>query len=646
MQSDTSSESTLSPRTPPFSYSEHYLNSPRSTLTPGFLIRGPPVSFPIPLVPPYYPSVPHNFGVYSPEGKPALQPAIQPALQPVLQPVLQQLQPVPPFDLLHDPGLGTSSPVDDAAAAGGSLAPPAPLTPVTGQSVNLFMYSPQYVSSLSSVEVLRLVTQCMPVDSIVIPPSPNEQPLSPHLPATGKQPQWRALYIDGLPSYVAYCDLMRMIRPVPLEASRLTTDYTHGTARLELRFLSYYKALRFYAESLLNPIVFDGQQTTVSWALAPPISDRLAVQIRSGATRKVRITFNDRFDAPASIHEKLSILGPIESVIEDAASSSSTSTWTVSFASLESAVGAIPVVKEAWPDAEARFLKDSSGCASQLHRLEQQAALLYLGESPYETRRVANYNAYEINEALTFQYLAAILTAQIRGGMEHTGNRCVCISKLPDDTKLLDICNVVRGGMLESVKILKDLNVGFVTFVEPTAAAQFWATYQMKRLNVNGESVRIGWGRNPGPLDPEIRQAVGQGITRNLCLKWLAKPGAEARSDGQSRPDRSELERVFSVFGTIEQIRIAPEISCSFVSFTDIKNTIQAVNWACESHALPNVSVQYGKDRCATLPRITEHENEPILVQFLRRAIMRTVSQCNRSYGGALSPGIPTSAGY
>lgn len=533
---------------------------------------------------------------------------------------------------MPSPVPGTPPPVAASLATLGSS------SPLMSPSSRLLLCSPQYVSCLPPIEVLRLAAQSMPICTVVIPPSPLEM-LHKVRPSDGKPSrQWRGINMDNIPSYMTYSDVMHQLKLTALESAHLSTDYNSGTAKLEVRFLKYENALRFYAECLLNPVQFGDHETSVSWALVPAISDTLASSVEKGATRVINISFennssiNSASGLSVKLQERLSKLGPIEGIQHT--TKETVTTYTVCFASLDAAIRGISLARSAWPDAT--DIEFASEPKQSISKLEEQAALLYLGESPYETKRISKYSKIEVSEALIYQYLAAVLTAQIRGSLEQTGNRCICISRLPHNTKLLDVCNIVRGGMLESVRILDDLNVCFVNFVEPTAAARFWANYQMKRLNVNGERVRVGWGRNPGPLAPELQHVIDQGVTRNLCLKWLTKTDPFAKNGKSEADSRAEIEKVFSPFGTIEQIRIAPEVSCSFISFTDIKNTVQAVSWARESSKFSEFSVQYGKDRCATLPRSSEKTNESTLIQFLRRSLLRSLNSSNRAFGTPL----------
>lgn len=527
---------------------------------------------------------------------------------------------------------GTPPPVASSLTALGAV------SPLMSPSSRLLLCSPQYVSCLPPIEVLRLAAQSMPICSVVIPPSPSEMLHKVRSGDGEPSRQWRGINVDNIPSRLTYSDVMNQLKLTSLESAHLSTDYNSGTAKLEVRFLTYEHALRFYAECLVNPVLFGDHETSVSWALVPAISDLLAANVEKGATRVIKITFennssiNSVSGLSVKLQERLSKLGPIEGIQH--ISHDSTTTYTVSFASLDAAIRGISLARSAWPDAT--DIEFASEPKQTINKLEEQAALLYLGESPYETKRISKYSKEEIFEALVYQYLAAVLTAQIRGSLEQTDNRCICISRLPSNTKLLDVCNIVRGGMLESVRILDDLNVCFVNFVEPTAAARFWANYQMKRLNVNGERVRVGWGRNPGPLAPELLQVIDQGVTRNLCLKWLTKTDPFAKNGLSEADSKAEIEKIFSPFGIIEQIRIAPEVSCSFISFTDIKNTVQAVSWARESGKFSDFSVQYGKDRCATLPRSSEKSNESTLIQFLRRSLLRSLNSSNRAFGPPL----------
>ena len=59
------------------------------------------------------------------------------------------------------------------------------------------------------------------------------------------------------------------------------------------------------------------------------------------------------------------------------------------------------------------------------------------------------------------------------GGANNLGNRTVYLGNLHQDSSIEEICNVVRGGLLQSVRFLKERHVCFITFIDPIAAANF-----------------------------------------------------------------------------------------------------------------------------------------------------------------------------
>lgn len=213
------------------------------------------------------------------------------------------------------------------------------------------------------------------------------------------------------------------------------------------------------------------------------------------------------------------------------------------------------------------------------------------------------------------------------------GNRTVYLGGLPGGTTSEDICNKVRGGILENIKLLPDKKAAFLTFIYHHDAADFIARTFKDNLFIKSKCVRVGWGRNSGNLNPEIQLAVDSGACRNLYIgvnedledesdynlipveakdktktkenaksQFLSSGSLPEESDDVSEtknedlsddknednstglkkvyhaiPDEDTLRRDFSIFGEIEQINYFKNGSCAFINFTNILSCIKAI---------------------------------------------------------------------
>ncbi|KAJ1918625.1 hypothetical protein H4219_002498 [Mycoemilia scoparia] len=189
-------------------------------------------------------------------------------------------------------------------------------------------------------------------------------------------------------------------------------------------------------------------------------------------------------------------------------------------------------------------------------------------------------------------------------------NRCVYLGNLHPDTTSEDLCNSIRGGILQHIRHIKDKRIAFATFIDPNSAALFLQLAQAmpQGLVVKNRRLRVSWGKSSVPVPQQVLMAVSSGASRNMYLGMLSPEVSE-----------EQLRSDFEIFGEIELVNLLRDKRCGFVNFTDISSAIQAVEAMRSSDQevkLPNgavfkkpqgyadVRVNYGKDRCGNQPRI------------------------------------------
>ncbi|GMG21640.1 unnamed protein product [Ambrosiozyma monospora] len=209
----------------------------------------------------------------------------------------------------------------------------------------------------------------------------------------------------------------------------------------------------------------------------------------------------------------------------------------------------------------------------------------------------------------------------------NVGNRTVYLGNIHPDTTAEEVCNAVRGGTLESVKLISDKSVCFLTFIQAKDAAHFFARTTAERITIHSRRIRVAWGTQSTPLSPEIQVAVNNGASRNLYVGVIENDEDngdadasdvhneedEANDNTQKVPDADTLRRDFSVFGEIEQINFFKDGQCAFVNFLNILSCIKAVDYfnsdeSSTNHlsfgdAYRNYKISFGKDRCANPPK-------------------------------------------
>ena len=114
---------------------------------------------------------------------------------------------------------------------------------------------------------------------------------------------------------------------------------------------------------------------------------------------------------------------------------------------------------------------------------------------------------------------------------------------------LIYACNVADKNVLEQ----------FVTFVDPAAALTFFQVASYQGLTLNNRRLKIGWGKNSGPLPPALALAVHSGATRNVYVGNI--------EDFDTFTDE-KLKRDFGEYGEIELVNFLKE---KYVDLLDLE---------------------------------------------------------------------------
>jgi len=183
--------------------------------------------------------------------------------------------------------------------------------------------------------------------------------------------------------------------------------------------------------------------------------------------------------------------------------------------------------------------------------------------------------------------------------MANYGNRTIYLGGFTDELTVRDLCDSIRGGLIDNVKTLPEKKCAFATFIDPRGANLFYQRSQLANgeFVVKGKRLKVGWGKSR-PLSPDIMESISRGATRNVFIGNIDENVTEER-----------LNEDLGQFGTIEKINVLPAKKIAFVNFTSITDAITCVN-ALRSEESPlhaagygNFRANYGKDRCAGDPR-------------------------------------------
>ncbi|KAH8653125.1 putative RNA-binding protein MRN1 [Tricladium varicosporioides] len=395
----------------------------------------------------------------------------------------------------------------------------------------------------------------------------------------------RTVYLGNIPPETSAEEILGHVRSGQIESVRLLPDKNCAF----ISFLDGSSATHFHSDAILKKLSIRGQDIKVGWGKPSqvPTSVALAVQ-QSGASRNVYLGNLDENVTEEELREDLTKFGPIDTVkiVREKA------IGFVHFLSIGNAIKAVSQLPQEpkWQSPR-RVYYGKDRCA-YVSKTQQQNAAQYLGIAPGYAHVLNGADRDLISNALAQQSVAAAAVATTAGGINNLGNRTVYLGNIHPETTIEEICNVVRGGLLHHIRYIPDKHICFVTFIDPTSAASFYALSNLQGLMIHNRRLKIGWGKHSGALPAAIALAVSGGASRNVYIGNLDESWSEER-----------LRQDFSEYGEIELVNTLREKSCAFVNFTNIANAIKAIEAVRGKEDYRRFKVNFGKDRCGNPPR-------------------------------------------
>ncbi|KAK5135509.1 hypothetical protein LTR08_005144 [Meristemomyces frigidus] len=403
----------------------------------------------------------------------------------------------------------------------------------------------------------------------------------------------RTVYLGNIPPETSPEEILGHVRSGQIESVRLLPDKNCAF----ISFLDGSSATHFHSDAILKKLSIKGQDVKVGWGKpsSVPTSVALAVQ-QSGASRNVYLGNLPEETMEDELREDLSKFGPIDTIkiVREKA------IGFVHFLSIGNAIKAVTQLPQEpkW-QAPRRVYYGKDRCA-YVSKTQQQNAAQYLGIAPGYAHVLNGADRDLITNALAQQSVAAAAVATTAGGVSNLGNRTVYLGNIHPETTIEEICNVVRGGLLHHIRYIPDKHICFVTFIDPTSAASFYALSNLQGLMIHNRRLKIGWGKHSGALPPAIALAVSGGASRNVYIGNLDESWSEDR-----------LRQDFQEYGDIELVNTLREKSCAFVNFTNIANAIKAIEAVRSKEEYKRFKVNFGKDRCGNPPRqIMNHQHQ------------------------------------
>ncbi len=203
-----------------------------------------------------------------------------------------------------------------------------------------------------------------------------------------------------------------------------------------------------------------------------------------------------------------------------------------------------------------------------------------------------------------------------------TNNRSIYLAGLPQETILSDLCDLIIQsgirGAIESLKLVTERGLGYISFVDPSPATHFMENALLSAaanntgptissaaaggaspsfgalpagqsaavqaaaaaqqpplsmqinsgLTIRGKRIRVGWG-TPVPLDPQTAAAIIQGgATRTVFLGGLDTSASEVSLHTQFTQS----------YGLIEKLDVLHHKRIAFVHFASITSAVNCVS--------------------------------------------------------------------
>ncbi|KAH7883351.1 hypothetical protein F5I97DRAFT_230858 [Phlebopus sp. FC_14] len=407
----------------------------------------------------------------------------------------------------------------------------------------------------------------------------------------------RTVYVGNLPATASVDELLNLVHFGPLESIRVLPE----KSCVFLSFLDGATAASFHADATIKKLSLHGQELKIGWGKPSPVSAQVQLAIQqSNASRNVYLGGLDEGMTEEMLRDELSRFGLIDQVkiVRDK------NIGFVHFLSISVAtkvVNTLPT-EPAWAGKRVNYGKDRCAYIPKSQQAAAQAAQAAAAQSLVAQSATLS-PASATPFGAPFTPYSPFPPDGMGMGMGAMGgaavgmpglNRTVYLGNIHPETTTEDLCNAIRGGVLQSIRYMQDKHIAFVTFVDPAAAFTFFQVSSYQGLTLNNRRLKVGWGKNSGPLPPSLALAVHSGATRNVYVGNIE----DFELFGEEK-----LKRDFGEYGDIELVNFLKEKNCAFVNFTNISNAIKAIDGVKNKSDYANLRIAHGKDRCANPPR-------------------------------------------
>ncbi|KAJ6535806.1 hypothetical protein DFH09DRAFT_931675 [Mycena vulgaris] len=396
-------------------------------------------------------------------------------------------------------------------------------------------------------------------------------------------PTLRVVCIANIPPSTSVDELLNLVHFGPIESIRLLPEKDS----IFLAFLDASTAADFFADALRHRLTLDWHRLTLGWghpSSVPPHVNQAVTE--RGATRHVYLEDLEARLTKDTLRHELTTFGPVEQI--KLGRDRDVRVASVHFLTINDAMKA---------------MKTLHGMCERVEYRQDRCGSWPTSANPYANPTSAHADdansilGQQTGEELENGQKRRLLEQAAKTGMSEclampNGNRTLCISNITPTTTREYLCNVVRGGMLQNVRLYTEgFPLAYITFVDPIAAFTFFQTVSYDRpLTIHDRRLSVSWGKHSGALPAPLAHAIQAGATRTVHIGNI---------QDFDLFNAKRLEDDWEVFGRLESVHLAKGENCAFVNFANIANAVRAVEMVQNWPEYASLRFAFGMDRCA-----------------------------------------------
>ncbi|KAM0755860.1 RNA-binding domain-containing protein [Meredithblackwellia eburnea MCA 4105] len=388
-----------------------------------------------------------------------------------------------------------------------------------------------------------------------------------------KQP--RTVYVGNLPSDASVDELLSQVRFGPIDSVKILPEKSCAF----ISFLDPHTASAFHSDAVMRKVRLHDQDLKIGWGKPSAVPPAIILAVnQTGATRNVYLGNLDEDFTEQSLRDELSRFGPIDQVkiVRDK------NIGFVHFLSIATAIKVVQTLasEPEWAGRRVNYGKDRCAYVPKNQHQQQQHNMAAAAMGSIAAAQFGGFGGFGVNGS--------------PDPNAQPGNRTIYLGNIHPDTTIEDICNSIRGGILQQIRYIPEKHICFVTFVDPACALAFYQSATFQGIALHNRRLKIGWGKSSGPTSPGIAMVVQSGGSRNVYIGNIED--FETYTEAKLRED-------FGEYGDLELVNLLPAKNCAFCNFTNIANAIKAIEGMKSNKDYQNLKISFGKDRCGGAPR-------------------------------------------